>query len=138
MTGARLVQGWLLTRVSSVTVLVSSLGIAFTGVLILIGARSSVAAGTGTLLAGAGFAAVFPVILGYVGDRYARLSGTAFGVVFVMALTGGTALPYVTGLLGDRFGLRPSLAIVLAGIVCVGALFAAVRPRLRIPPEPAG
>jgi fucose permease len=138
MTGARLVVGWLLTRVSTVAVLLSSLGVAFAGVLILIGARTTASAGAGALLAGAGFAAVFPVILGYVGDRYERLSGTAFGVVFVMALTGGTALPYVTGVLGDAFGLRPSLAIVPAGIVCVALLFGVVRPRLRTPPEVAG
>ncbi len=131
MTGARLALGWLLTRVSTVTVLLSSLGIAFAGALVLIGARTAASAGAGTLLAGAGFAAVFPVILGYVGDRYEQLSGTAFGVVLVMALMGGTALPYVTGVLGDAFGLRPSLAIVPAGIVCVALLLGIARPRLR-------
>lgn len=138
MTGARLVSGWLLKRVSTVAVLLSSLGVAFAGALILIGARTTASAGAGTLLAGAGFAAVFPVILGYVGDRYERLSGTAFGVVLVMALMGGTAMPYVTGVLGDAFGLRPSLAIVPAGLVCVALIFGIARPRLRRPPEVGG
>jgi len=138
MTIARLIQGWLLKRVSTAAVLLSSLGAALGGALILIVARSTVAAGAGTLLAGAGFAAVFPVILGYVGDRYERLSGTAFGVVLVMALMGGTALPYVTGVLGDAFGLRPSLAIVPAGLICVALLFGIVRPRLRTQPRVAG
>ena len=138
MTGARLVSGWLLKRVSTVAVLLSSLGVAFAGALILIGARTTASAGAGTLLAGAGFAAVFPVILGYVGDRYDRLSGTAFGVVLVMALMGGTALPYVTGVLGDAFGLRLSLAIVPVGLVCVALIFGIARPRLRRPPEVGG
>jgi fucose permease len=138
MTGARWVLGWLLKRASTVAILLSSLGVAFAGALILIGARTTVSAGAGTLLTGAGFAAVFPVILGYVGDRYERLSGTAFGVVFVMALTGGTTLPYVTGVLGDAFGLRPSLAIVPTGIVCVALLFSIARPRLARPPEVRG
>ncbi len=138
MTGARLVSGWLLKRVSTVAVLLSSLGVAFAGALILIGARTTASAGAGTLLAGAGFAAVFPIILGYVGDRYERLSGTAFGVVLVMALMGGTAMPYVTGVLGDAFGLRPSLAIVPAGLVCVALIFGIARPRLRRPPEVVG
>lgn len=135
MTGARLVSGWLLKRVSTVAVLLSSLGVAFAGALILIGARTTASAGAGTLLAGAGFAAVFPIILGYVGDRYESLSGTAFGVVLVMALMGGTALPYLTGVLGDAFGLRLSLAIVPAGLVCVALIFGIARPRLRRPPE---
>jgi fucose permease len=138
MTGGRLVSGWLLKRVSTVAVLLSSLGVAFAGALILIGARTTATAGAGTLLAGAGFAAVFPIILSYVGDRYERLSGTAFGVVLVMALMGGTTLPYVTGVLGDAFGLRPSLAIVPVGLVCVALIFAIARPRLRMPPEVGG
>lgn len=138
MMGARLALGWLLTRVSSVAVLLSSLGVAFAGALILIGARTAVSAGAGTLAAGAGFAAVFPVILGHVGDRYARLSGTAFGVVLAMALVGGTALPYVTGVLGDAVGLRQSLAIVPAGLICVALIFLIARPRLRTPPDLAG
>jgi fucose permease len=137
MTGARGVLGWLLLRVSRVAVLLSSLGVAFAGALILIAARTTASAGAGALLAGAGFAAVFPVILAYVGDRHERMTGTAFGVVLVMALTGGTALPYITGLLGDLIGLRASLAIVPAGLVCVALLFGIARPRLRRPP-PAG
>jgi fucose permease len=135
MTGGRWLSGWLLKRVSTAAVLLSSLGVAFVGAVILIGARTAASAGAGTLLAGAGFAAVFPVILGYVGDRYERLSGTAIGVVLVMALMGGTAMPYVTGVLGDMFGLRASLAIVPAGIVCVALIFGIARPRLRRPPE---
>jgi len=138
MTGGRFVSGWLLKRVSTVAVLLSSLAVAFAGALILIGARTTVSAGAGTLLAGAGFAAVFPVILGYVGDRYERLSGTAIGVVLVMALMGGTAMPYVTGVLGDAFGLRPSLAIVPAGLVCVALIFGIARPRLRMPRDVGG
>ncbi len=63
------------------------------------------------------------------------MSGTAIGVVLVMALMGGTAMPYVTGVLGDMFGLRASLAIVPAGIVCVALIFGIARPRLRRPPE---
>jgi len=133
MTGGRWVSGWLLRRVSTVAVLLTSLCIALAGALILIAARTTVSAGAGTLLSGAGFAAVFPVILGYVGDRYERLSGTAFGVVLVMALMGGTSFPYVTGVFADAFGLRPSLAIVPVGLVCVAVIFGIVRPRLRTP-----
>jgi FHS family glucose/mannose:H+ symporter-like MFS transporter len=137
MTAGRVVSGWLLTRVSTVAVLLSSLAVAAVGVLMLIGARTTAGAGAGTLLVGAGFAAVFPVILGYVGDRYVQLSGTAFGVVLVMALMGGTTLPYLTGVLGDAFGLRPSLAIVPTGIICVAVIFSVARQQLRTPPQVA-
>ena len=138
MAGARLGLGWLLRRVPPAAVLLSSLGLAFVGTLVLIGARTTVSAGAGTLLVGAGFAAVFPVILGLVGDRYRELSGTAFGVVLVMALAGGTTFPYVTGVLADAVGFRASLAIVLAGLAAVALVFAIARPLLRTPPPAAG
>jgi MFS family permease len=138
MTGARLALGRLLKRVSSVAVFFCSLALAFAGTVMLAGARGAGAAGAGTFLAGAGFAAVFPVILGYVGDRYHSLSGTAFGVVFVMALTGGTVAPYLAGVLGDAFGLRASLAFVPAGLVGAALSFAIARARLRRPPPAAG
>jgi fucose permease len=138
MTGGRFLSGWLLRHMLTEAVFLSSLGVAFAGAVILSLARTTITAGVGTLLAGAGFAAVFPVILGYVGDRYESLSGTAIGVALVMALMGGTTMPYVTGVLGDAFGLRLSLAIVPAGLVCVAVIFGIVRPRLRTPPEVAG
>jgi MFS transporter, FHS family, glucose/mannose:H+ symporter len=134
MTGARLVLGWVLRRVPPVRVLFASMALALAGALTLIGATTPALAGAGVFLTGAGFAAVFPVILGYVGDRYAEISGTAFSFVLVMALAGGSTLPYVTGVLGQTFGLRPSLLIVPAGL-CAGALvFMIVRRRLTTAP----
>ncbi len=70
----------------------------------------------GLILIGAGFAAVFPVLLGMVGDRYATLSGTAFGLVFVIALTGNTLLNYFTGHLAQAFGMGCLPVILLTGI----------------------
>jgi MFS transporter, FHS family, glucose/mannose:H+ symporter len=134
MTGARLVLGWLLRRVAPAPVLLGSMGLALAGVLTLIGSTTPAIAGAGVFLTGAGFAAVFPVILGYVGDRYADLSGSAFSFVLVMALLGGSTLPYVTGVLGEAYGLRPSFLIVPAAL-CAGALvFLIVRRRLTASP----
>jgi fucose permease len=138
MTGARLALGWLLSRTSRGAALLGSLGLAFAGTVLLIVATTAGSAGAGTLLAGAGFAAVFPVILSYVGDRYQRLSGTAFGVVFVMALMGGTVLPYVTGVLADVAGFRASLALVPGSIACVVLVFAVAQARLRAPAGATG
>ena len=90
-----------------------------------------------SFVAGAGFAAVFPSILSFVGDRYPHLSGTAFSLVLVMALTGGTLLPLATGVLGDRFGLQRSLLIVPAALVCAAALYLMVRRHLDPAPHAA-
>jgi fucose permease len=95
-----------------------------------------VTAAIGVTLIGAGFATVFPVVLALVGDRYPHLSGTAFSLVLVMGLTGGTLLPLATGILGDRYGLRTSLLLVPAALLCASAVYLIVRPRLD-PPPPA-
>jgi MFS transporter, FHS family, glucose/mannose:H+ symporter len=134
MTGARLVLGWLLRRVAPARVLFASMALALAGALTLIGSTTPALAGAGVFLTGAGFAAVFPVILGYVGDRYAEISGTAFSFVLVMALAGGSTLPYATGVLGQAFGLRPSLLIVPAGLCAAALVFMIARRRLTAAP----
>jgi MFS transporter, FHS family, glucose/mannose:H+ symporter len=124
---ARLAVGFILRRESAVRVLLAGIGIAFAGALLLVSTRSVPVAATGVFLLGAGFAGTFPIVLGFVGDRYAQLSGTAFSLVIVMALVGGMLLPYATGVLGARYGLRASLVIVPAALVLLVAILAAVR-----------
>ena len=81
-------------------------------------------------LIGCGCAASFPVVLGFVGDRYAQLSGTAFSIVIAMALSGGMLLPYATGALGAQHGLRASFLIVPAAFVLMAVLLALATRRL--------
>jgi fucose permease len=126
----RLGLGWLLRRASPARVLLACLGVALVGALLLIGTESVTAAGAGVFLLGCGFAATFPVVLGFVGDRYEQLSGTAFGVVIVMALTGGMLLPYATGALGAVYGLRGSFLIIPTALVLLAALLFVVTRRL--------
>jgi fucose permease len=117
---ARLVLGAVLRRTSPVRALLACIGVALAGAFLMLGSRGLAPAAVGVFLLGVGFAATFPVVLGFVGDRYAHLSGTAFSIVFVMALTGGMLMPYVTGVLGGRYGLRTSFLVVplaLVGIV---------------------
>lgn len=135
MTVARLLLGTSLSGLAPRRVLLPSLALALAGALLLLLARGPLPAAAGVLLVGAGFAAVFPVVLGFVGDRYPQLSGTAFSLVLVMALTGGTLLPLATGVLGDRVGLRLSLLIVPAALICAAATYLLVRPRLQPAPR---
>lgn len=131
---ARLVLGSVLRRTSQVRALLACVAIALVGSFLVIGARGLAPAVLGVFLLGVGFAATFPVILGFVGDRYANLSGTAFSIAFVMALTGGMVMPYVTGVLGARYGLRMSFLVVpaaLLGIVLLLGLRERVVPSSR-------
>jgi MFS transporter, FHS family, glucose/mannose:H+ symporter len=135
MTVARLLFGTVFAHLATRRALLPSMGLALAGALLLANASAPITAAIGVLLVGAGFATVFPVVLGLVGDRYPHLSGTAFSLVLVMALTGGTLLPLATGVLGDRFGLRLSILIIPAALVGAAAMYLIVRPRLDIPPH---
>jgi fucose permease len=129
---ARLVLGSVLRRTSQVRALLACISIALVGSFLMIGLRGLAPAAVGVFLLGVGFAATFPVILGFVGDRYAQLSGTAFSIVFVMALTGGMVMPYVTGVLGARYGLRMSFLVVPVALLGIVILLGVVRGRTTV------
>jgi fucose permease len=100
----------------------------------LLALRSPAAAALGLLLLGAGLSSGFPILLGFLGEIYHDLTGTAFSAVFVMALLGGSVLPYATGVLGDRIGLRASLLVVPLCILAQGLLFVPLMRRVRACP----
>ena len=83
------------------------------------------------LLLGAGLSSGYPILLSFLGGLYQDLTGTAFSAVFVMALVGGSTLSYLTGVLGDRLGLRASLVIVPAAVLAQAGLFLLLRRRLK-------
>ena len=137
MIVARLILGIILKRISPALVLRISLGIAFTGSLMMRFSTGLGLALTGLLLIGAGFAASYPVILGYIGDQYPTLSGTAFGIALVIALVGGMILPYLAGVIGNVTNLRVSLAIVPVAIICITILLSVVLARISTTPDNA-
>lgn len=71
---------------------------------------------------GATLAPIFPAALGVAAARYPTRSGTVFGLLFTMALTGGMTLPYLTGQLAARHGLRLAVGLVALQFLAVAAL----------------
>lgn len=131
MVFSRLLLGALLLYITAATVFRFSLMLAFIGSLLMLLSKDTGPAVFGLVLVGLGFAAVFPVVFAYVGNLYSRLSGTAFSVVLVMALTGGMLYPYVTGIIANSFGLRVALFIIPCSIVISGIVFMIVIRRIR-------
>jgi FHS family glucose/mannose:H+ symporter-like MFS transporter len=132
---ARLSLSFILPRIRAIRVLYACIVIGLVGAALLLTTRNPRVAALGVFLLGVGFAAMFPVMLGYIGDRYARLSGTAFGVAIAMALVGGMLFPYIAGLLGERYGMRSSLLIVPAALLMLMALLGVLSRRLRSAPS---
>jgi fucose permease len=128
---ARIALGAVLKGAAPARVLRGCLGVALVGATLLILTRSASLAELGVFLLGVGFAATLPVVLGFVGDRYTQLSGTAFSIVIVMALTGGMLLPWLTGVLGASYGLRGSFVIVPVAVVLLSVLLGITSGRLK-------
>jgi hypothetical protein len=60
-----------------------------------------------------GLASGFPVILGYVGERYAELSGIAFSFALVIALLGNTLLNLLVGVISRTWGIQHVTTILI-------------------------
>jgi len=118
MTGARLVLSALLKRFSAWNALSISACSVLVGGVLLFAVGSYAGAVIGLVLIGIGFAAVFPVILGMIGDAYPTLSGTAFSIALVIALVGSTILNYLVGIMAQYYDIRFFPLMVLASL-CV-------------------
>lgn len=130
LTAARLLQGFLFSRLDATRVLYISLGIAAAGYATLLGAPATMTMLGAMVLVGAGLAATFPVVLGVLGDRFAALSGTAFSVALVVALCGQTVMNYVTGIVDENgaLGTFPWIAIgCVAAMAILYAVYTATR-----------
>lgn len=124
LTFMRLVLAGLLKKVRRYWVMVISLLLAIAGGLVLLTGIPVL----GLALLGAGLAAGFPVMLSFVGDLYSHLSGTAFSLVFVIALIGNIIINFLMGVISQALGIGQFPWILLACLVIMGALlFASLR-----------
>ncbi|HJQ19484.1 MAG TPA: MFS transporter [Gemmatimonadaceae bacterium] len=126
----RLILSAVLRATRPSQVLLTSLCVALVASLIVVLTRGTTLAALGVFLLGAGFASTFPILYGVVGERFTSLSGTALGIGMAIALTGGTLLPYFTGAVAMRYGLRAAFYAVPVGVVVLAVLVATSRQRL--------
>jgi len=71
----------------------------------------------GLILLGAGLAGGFPLMLGLVGDRYKELSGTAFSLVFVIALVGNMIINYAMGVIAQVYGIQHLITVAFIELI---------------------
>ena len=116
MTVTRLILGWALHHVQSRLILVGSIGLSISGSMIVLLAASHFATYAGMTILGAGLAACFPVVMGYVADKYQSLSGTALSMVLVLALLGNMLINYGMGILANACGTGIMPAVLAGGI----------------------
>jgi len=119
LTVSRLVLGSLLKKLSSLTILATSLALVIAGNLLLMNSISYTVAFSAVIVTGLGLAAGFPVILGYVGQLYRELSGTAFSISLVIALIGNTLLNYLFGYISRQYGVTYLPVQIIACTACM-------------------
>jgi FHS family glucose/mannose:H+ symporter-like MFS transporter len=123
----RVVSSRLLLRMKGATLVTLSAAVVMAAVALLIGGPTAAIRGLGAVLAGAGCAAIYPTMLGEAGSRFAEYSGTAFGIIFAIAMIGGITMPWAAGQIASAYGLRAALALPLAGAFMI----ILIRMRLR-------
>lgn len=106
MTIMRLLLGSVFRKMDSKNIWIISFSALLLGLLFLTFGKSYYPAVAGLMLVGAGLAAGFPIMLGYVGAKFKELSGTAFSIAFVIALAGNMIINYSMGYIAQNYGIR--------------------------------
>ena len=130
LTVARLLLGSLLKKLSSLAVMFVSLLLIVSGNLLLMNSQSYNLAFVAVIITGLGLAAGFPVILGYVGQLYANLSGTAFSIALVIALTGNTILNYFFGWIARQYSVSYLPVQMIACVICMLILLVLIKRKI--------
>jgi MFS transporter, FHS family, glucose/mannose:H+ symporter len=107
----RIASSRLLFRVKDATLVLASAALTAAGVAMLMASRSLGVGAIAVVLIGVGCASIYPTVLAQAGSRFAEYSGTAFGIIFAIALVGGMTLPWAVGQIAARWGLRSGLAL---------------------------
>jgi fucose permease len=118
LTGSRLLLGVVLKKIEPWKVLTAGLLITFSGLVIMKFGTSYSIGMVGISLLGFGAAASFPVMLGYVGTMFPDISGAAFSLVLVMALTGNMLLNALGGIVFETYKVA-SFSLYMMGIILI-------------------
>ena len=119
LTVTRILLGKILRSYNPLKVMVIGFVIALLGCLCMVFGDTFHSSIIGMIAIGSGLAAGFPVILGYVGQTYTHLSGTAFSIVMTIALIGNVIANYMMGLISQHYGLGALPYVVMASVLSI-------------------
>lgn len=87
---------------------------------------------SGLVLLGAGLASGFPVMLGLAGSRFADISGTAFSIILVIALSGNMLVNYIMGIIANKYGIHHLADIAFAELAAMSILGIIIINKIKI------
>jgi MFS transporter, FHS family, glucose/mannose:H+ symporter len=111
MAVMRIMIGSIFRKIKPEKILLWSWGLILVALVILKTGTGLNTAASGLFLLGAGLAGGFPIMLGFVGDRFIKLSGTAFSLAFGIALCGNMLINYLMGLIARKYGIHHLISI---------------------------
>lgn len=133
----RLLGAWLLRSMTKVSlVLASAIGSSIGALVLLLGESVAVLA-LGAVIIGLSFAAIYPTVLAMAADRYQRMAGTVFSLLFAVGLLGGMSFPWAVGHASERWGLRSGMVLPLVGALMILLLTLVIGARGRAAAEPS-
>jgi fucose permease len=127
----RLLLGSIFRNASAIKIWIGSFTMILLALIFLSTARSFNTAVAGLILLGGGLAAGFPIMLGFVGDRYKELSGTAFSLVLVVALLGNMIVNYCMGIIAQTYGIRHLITVAFGELTVMIVLCSVILNRLK-------
>lgn len=131
MTVMRLLTGSVFRTVSPQNMLLISLLLMPAGILLLRSGTTFPVSAAGLILLGAGLAGGFPIMLGFVGERYSVQSGTAFSFVLVIALTGNMLVNYMMGLVVKHYGVQHLITVAFVEWLVMMLICSSIVRRLK-------
>jgi FHS family glucose/mannose:H+ symporter-like MFS transporter len=113
----RLLTGTVLRYIPVRKIVITSFVFILLGLICIRAGLSVDLALIGFMLTGAGLAGGFPIMLGLVGERYKKLSGTAFSFVLTIALLGNMLINYGMGIISEKYGIINLVTVEFAEVV---------------------
>lgn len=110
------------SRVSSSTLVALSALLALSASVGLIFSGSAATAAISAAVIGLGFAAIFPTTLAQAGAAFAEYSGTAFSIIFAMALSGGMTAPWLVGRIAQTRDVGAGFWVTVASCAAIAVL----------------
>jgi len=120
LTAMRVALGYLLKNYKAMNILLLCYGFIVAGVAVFLLGHAYMLQLLALVFLGIGFAGIFPIFLGLVGDKFTALSGTAFSIVFVIALFGNMLLNYGMGLIAFNYGIQQLPMLLFVCTVLMG------------------
>jgi MFS transporter, FHS family, glucose/mannose:H+ symporter len=119
MTAMRLLLGSVFRNTDIKKLWIGAFMMIGVGLIFLAVGKSFLPSVAGLILLGAGLAGGFPLMLGFVGNRYKELSGTAFSLVFVIALLGNMIINYGMGVIAQAYGIQHLITVAFIELIAM-------------------